>query len=66
MYKFKKLKDPDNRFDLAEIEYSIDAEVCTDIVDYFFHFMVGCGFAKEGVLNAFEAVLEEQRPSEDE
>ena len=64
MYKFTKLQDPHNKFDLAEIAYTIDAEVASDIVDYFYYFMVGCGFGKEGVLNAFETVIENNKEEE--
>ena len=66
MYKFTKLQDPSNRFDLAEITSTVDAEVASDIVEYFYYFMVGCGFNREGVLDAFEYVLGEQRPPEEE
>ena len=59
MYKFKKQQDPSNKFDLAEIEYSVDAEVAEDIIDYFFHFMVGCGFHKTSIVNAFQSVVDE-------
>lgn len=59
MYKFTKTKDPSNKYDLAEIEYSVDAEIAEDVVDYFFNFMVGCGFGKQGILNAFRSVTEQ-------
>lgn len=59
MYKFTKTQDPNNKFDLAEIAYSVDSEIAEDVVDYFFYFMVGCGFSKEGIVKAFETVIEE-------
>lgn len=64
MYKFTKIQDPSNKFDLAEIAYSVDAEVASDIVDYFYYFMVGCGFSKQSILNAFETVIEENKDEE--
>ena len=66
MYKFKKLQDPNNKFDVSEIEFSVDAETGDEIVQEFYFFMLASGFHKDGVLRCFEGVIEEFGDNEGE
>lgn len=59
MFIFKKTKDPQNRFELADIEYQIDSVTAEDTVEYFLDFMSGCGFHKQSVLRAFQSVIDQ-------
>jgi len=36
---------------------------CPDIVENFYHFMMGCGFSAKNVIDAMEATIEDVRPT---
>jgi len=36
---------------------------CIDIVENFYHFMVGCGFGAQTVIDAMEATIDDVRPT---
>lgn len=48
--KFIKIKDPENRFDQTDIEFSVNHECLPDILEAFGCFLRGCGFTINGEL----------------
>jgi hypothetical protein len=59
MIKFIKLKDETNQFDTSTIEHTCDSVIAHDVVDEFFLFLQGCGWHRDSVISAFQAVIEE-------
>jgi len=66
MYKFKKVSDPQNRFDNVEIEHSADVVTASDLAEAFYFFAIGCGFQPTSVISGMETVLEQYKKDEDE
>lgn len=52
--KFIKTKDPDNRFDQSELEFTTDHVTLDDILIDFTSFLRGCGFTIDGDLDVFK------------
>ncbi len=44
MYKFIKTKDPDNKFDIADVTMEIDAADRQELIEEFIHFLKACGY----------------------
>jgi hypothetical protein len=59
MYKFKKVIDPQNRFDNVEIEHSADVVTTSDLAEAFYFFAVGCGYMSESVISGMQEVIEQ-------
>lgn len=53
-YKFIKLPNPDNEFDNTKVEFEVEAEKWTDLVEEFEAFLRGCGFRPKGTLDFTE------------
>ena len=64
MYKFIKMKDLTNQFDIAEISMSVDALTTDDIVTEFKYFLLGCGFHPNSIKSSFESVASELEEEE--
>ena len=54
MYKFIKIKDPENEFDNADIEFTVDCETRVEMCDYFADFLKACGFSVKGTIEFVE------------
>ncbi len=55
-YKFIKIKNPDNKFDLSDITFEIEQEELTlsDLISEIEDFIKACGFDFDGHLNIVE------------
>lgn len=53
-YKFIKEIDPDNEYDNVRIEFEVEVETWTDLLEYFELFVRGCGFTPQGTFDAVE------------
>lgn len=60
MYKFRKDIDPNNEFDIAQIEFGIQAVTTDELVEEFYRFLLACGYQKESILTSFSAKLGEE------
>lgn len=49
MLIFKKIKDPENHFDVSDLTMEVDAVVLTEIIDEFANFLKGCGYIFDGL-----------------
>jgi hypothetical protein len=65
MYKFTKLQDKTNPFDLTEVVVSVDAIIASDLTREFRYFLLACGFAPESIKSAFEQVASEFEEEEE-
>lgn len=48
-FVFKKERNPENEFDIAEIVMKLEAETLPDVIEEFGRFLVACGYSAEGV-----------------
>ena len=64
MYKFKKVVDPQNRFDNVEIEHTADVVTASDLAEAFYFFAIGCGFHKSSVISGMESAIEQYKDEE--
>ena len=48
-YIFKKERDPENEYDIAEITMKLQAETLPEVIEEFGRFLIACGFSAEGV-----------------
>lgn len=48
-YVFKKERDLDNRFDISEIEMTVEGQTLNEIVEEFGRFLIACGYGAESV-----------------
>lgn len=53
-YKFVKEKDPNNKYDNATIEFDMEVETWTDLLEYFNEFILACGFHPNGKFDCIE------------
>lgn len=60
-YKFIKLPDDHNRFDLATVEHSFQTENLTDILEEFTNFLTGAGFVIDKTKESIVLYKEEER-----
>jgi len=51
--KFIKHKDPENRYDVSNVEYSLEVDTLNEIVDEFKYFLKGCGFYESQIKKVF-------------
>jgi hypothetical protein len=58
---FKKLHDPENRFDQSDVIIRTSALTLPDILEDFADFLRGCGFSINGVIDVVEDDLEEKK-----
>ena len=49
---FKKERNPENEFDIAEITMKLQAETLPEVIEEFGRFLVACGYSAEGVSKA--------------
>lgn len=54
MYVFKKIKNPDNKFDRADIIMKVDTENLDDLLDYFEYFLRASGYSFKGEVDIVE------------
>lgn len=64
MYKFTKLKDQNNRFDLVDLVLEVDGCTTTDLTEAFFDFMRGCGFQDQSIISGMQDVIDQKSPEE--
>lgn len=50
-YKFIKEIDEDNKYDNARIEFEVETETWTELLEYFEEFLKGCGYHINGKLD---------------
>ena len=53
-YILKKLKDPDNQFDVSDVVVRIETETLEDILQGMSEFIRACGFYVDGELDFVE------------
>lgn len=46
---FKKERNPENEFDIAEITMKLQAGTLPEVIEEFGRFLVACGYSAEGV-----------------
>jgi hypothetical protein len=66
MFIFKKVKNPDNRYDTANLEMRSEAVSLPEVLADFQDFLSGCGYQLEGELTLLEDSFREELPPEDE
>lgn len=49
---FKKERNPENEYDIAEIVMKLEAETLTEVIEEFGRFLVASGYSAEGVRKA--------------
>lgn len=54
MYKFIKLRNPENRFDNTEVEVSVEAETLDELLEAFQDFLLACSYRPTGNLDFVE------------
>ena len=54
MYKFIKMREIDNEFDVSEIEFRIDTVNRDTLLEEFEHFLKACGYHINGTLDIVE------------
>ena len=55
MYKFVKIKDPNNPYDISSVEICVDSEVTvSDLLENFKGFLLACGYHFTGELEIVE------------
>lgn len=62
MYKFIKLRNPENKFDNIEVEMTVEAESLQEMLEAFEDFLFTCSYRPKGHLDFVE---EEESPNED-
>lgn len=50
MYIFTKLKDKDNKYDISDIEFEVDAILREELIEEFYMFLAACGFSVKDLL----------------
>lgn len=55
MYKFTRLRDNNNPYDISSLEMTADAVTLGEILQEFEYFLRGCGFIFEGSLEIVES-----------
>jgi len=58
-YIFKKVPNPDNRFDTDEIKFTVNAESLPELLESFSFFLKACGFTLAGELDIVDTELED-------
>jgi uncharacterized membrane protein len=43
-YEFKKIKDPENQFDITNVSIEVESESMNDVIEAFEEFLAACGF----------------------
>lgn len=64
MYKFKYIPDEENRYDITEVEHSIQGVTAPEVCDAFYHFMRGCGFHNESIISSLEELIYQNSPED--
>lgn len=54
MYILKKIKDPNNKFDISDVEFIVDTESLPDLLEQFECFLKAIGFTINGELDIVE------------
>lgn len=55
MYKFIKLKDENNSFDIADVEFTVESDHCLDdMLLVITDFLCACGYRPKGNLEFIE------------
>ena len=54
MMIFKKIPEPNHRFDTTTITFEVNAVTLTDVIQEFEFFLKGCGFSFEGTLGVID------------
>lgn len=62
-YRFIKIKDPDNHFEVSDIQFDVETVDLSEVIEQFSRFLLACGFVFEGEL---EIVKEESNTTETE
>lgn len=59
-YIFKKIRDPENKFDNVDLEMTVDTISKNEIIDAFREFLLGCGYQID-LLEEVETVTKEEK-----
>lgn len=52
-YFFLKQRDLDNKFDLTDVKFTVDAVLADEVVEEFEKFLLASGFQRDSILRAF-------------